>query len=240
MTLHDTNYIPQLSIDCVVFGYSEGKLKVLVAKIKSMEATWTLPGGFVRQTEDLVQAAHRITLERTGITTPFLDQFGAFGAADRINVALLDKMTTQWLALGEEPMAEADFRAWFSKRFVSLGFYALVDIQQVNLQAGPFDESVDWYPVDQLPHLIMDHAAMVAGALATLREHLDRKLIAFELLPETFTMRSLQEVYEAVYDRPFARNNFQKKMLDLGVLERLDKVYSGAAHKAPFLYRFKE
>lgn len=240
MKLNDREYIPQISVDCVIFGYSGGALKVLIAKIKTMESTWTLPGGFVKQTESLEDAARRITLERTGIDRLYLDQFGAFGSLKRVNIPFLEKMSAEWLSLGKEAILEAEFMAWFSKRFISIGFYALLDIHQVHLKTGVFDESIEWYPVDQLPCLIMDHAEMVEDALATLRDQLDRKLIAFQLLPETFTMRSLQEVYESVYDRPFSRNNFQKKMLDSGVLERLDKVYSGAAHKAPFLYRFKQ
>ena len=86
--------------------------------------------------------------------------------------------------------------------------------------------------------MIMDHNLMVDRALETLRRNLDEKLIGFNLLPETFTMRELQELYEAVYNKPFARNNFQKKILDLNVLERLEKKFTGAANKAPYLYRF--
>ena len=88
--------------------------------------------------------------------------------------------------------------------------------------------------------MIMDHNEMVNFALESLREKLDEKLIGFNLLPETFTMKEVQELYEAVYNKPFARNNFQKKMLDLNVLERLEKVYTGAANKAPYLYRFRK
>ena len=86
----------------------------------------------------------------------------------------------------------------------------------------------------------MDHNEMVGYALETLRQNLDQKLIGFNLLPETFTMREVQELYEAVYDKPFARNNFQKKMLDLNVLERLEKKFTGAQNKAPYLYRFRK
>lgn len=86
----------------------------------------------------------------------------------------------------------------------------------------------------------MDHNEMVDAALETLRQNLDQKLIGFNLLPETFTMREVQELYEAVYDKPFARNNFQKKMLDLNVLERLEKKFTGAQNKAPYLYRFQK
>ena len=87
--------------------------------------------------------------------------------------------------------------------------------------------------------MMHDHNEILTFALEALRQNLDQKLIGFNLLPETFTMREVQELYEAVYDRPFATNNFQKKILDLQVLERLQKKYTGAANKAPYLYRFK-
>jgi hypothetical protein len=88
--------------------------------------------------------------------------------------------------------------------------------------------------------MIMDHNYIVKEALETLRLNLDQKLIAFNLLPETFTMKEVQELYEAIFDKPFARNNFQKKILDLNVLERLEKKFTGAANKAPYLYRFQK
>ena len=87
--------------------------------------------------------------------------------------------------------------------------------------------------------MIMDHHDMVKCALETLQLNLDQKLIAFNLLPETFTMREVQELYESIFNRAFSRNNFQKKILDLDVLERLEKKFTGAANKAPFLYRFR-
>lgn len=233
-------YIPQLSVDCVIFGYSEGTLKVLVAKVQGMSSTYTLPGGFVRQTESLLDSAQRITLERTGISQLYLDQFGAFGAPDRLNHALIEQVDEAWFVQSGLASTLEDFRNWFNKRFVSIGFYALLDIHQVQLRTSAFDESLEWYAIDSVPTMIMDHNQIVLEALEALQDQFDRKLMAFPLLPETFTMRSLQEVYEAVFNRPFARNNFQKKMLDLDILERLDKVYTGGAHKAPYLYRLKK
>lgn len=86
----------------------------------------------------------------------------------------------------------------------------------------------------------MDHNQVVAHAIDTLRLTLDQKLSAFNLLPDTFTMKDVQEVYEAIFDKPFARNNFQKKILDMNALERLEKKFTGAANKAPYLYRFQK
>jgi hypothetical protein len=129
---------------------------------------------------------------------------------------------------------------WLTQRFISIGYYALVDINKVVPKLMEIDKSIDWYDVKKLPPMIMDHQDQVIRALETLRFHLDNKLLGFNLLPEKFTMKDLQHLYEAVYDKPFRRNNFQKKMLDLGVLERLEKKFTGAANKAPYVYRFKK
>lgn len=238
MNLDEEHFIPQLSIDSVIFGYWDSRLKVLIAKVKMDYDIWTLPGGFIQQREHIDAAAMRILEERTGLNKIYLEQFRVFGAENRVNDSFQEKVKT-WQNIGSNFELEKMLR-WFSKRFVSIGYYALVDINKVSLRKGEFDNSVEWYDIENLPVMIMDHNEMVNFALEKLREKLDEKLIGFNLLPETFTMRELQELYEVVYDRPFPRNNFQKKMLDLNVLERLEKVYTGAANKAPFLYRFRK
>ncbi len=234
MNFNEQDFIRQLSIDCVIFGYQEKELKVLVPKINMVGEVFTLPGGFIQQNEGIDHAALRILKERTGIQTIYLDQCRTFGHEGRYNAEVLN-------ALHEASKMLIDIAnlEWFTKRFVSIGYYALVDINKVELQTGEIDESVSWYNVKDLPKMIMDHNEMVTYALAALRQNLDQKLIGFNLLPETFTMKEVQELYEAIYEKPFARNNFQKKILDLDVLERLEKKFTGAANKAPFLYRFR-
>lgn len=236
----EVNYIHQLSIDCVIFGYREKELKVLVPKVNIEIPLWTLPGGFIKQEESIDEAAKRILEERTGLKDIYLEQYRVFGEPTRINQEIsqnLNKLNNQ---VTENGMLNDTDVKWLSKRFVSIGYYALVDINKVSPKTGIFDESVEWYSVKKIPQMIMDHNEMVNIALETLRQYLDQKLIGFNLLPETFTMREVQELYEAVYDKPFARNNFQKKILDLDVLERLEKKFTGAANKAPFLYRFRK
>jgi len=128
---------------------------------------------------------------------------------------------------------------WLKQRFISIGYYALVNMDEVVPTITSFDESIDWYPIEYLPKMVMDHNEITGKALEALRINFDHKLIGFNLLPEKFTMKELQSLYEAVYDKPFRANNFQKKMLDLNVLERLEKKFTGAANKAPYLYQFK-
>lgn len=234
------NFIHQLSIDCVIFGYKEKELKVLVPKIKLSKELWALPGGFIQQDESIDEAAQRILQERTGLKDIYLEQFRVFGQIERSNKEVFEEFNSLKDALLQEhPFNENDID-WLTKRFVSIGYYALVDINKVNPQKGDFDESTIWYSIKDLPKMIMDHNLMVTYALETLRQNLDQKIIGFNLLPETFTMKEVQELYEAIYDKPFARNNFQKKILDLNVLERLEKKFTGAANKAPYLYRFKK
>ncbi|WP_159466744.1 NrtR DNA-binding winged helix domain-containing protein [Dyadobacter sp. 3J3] len=238
--LSEQNFIQQLSIDCVIFGYRDKKLQVLVNKLNFNGDFWALPGGFVYHDEDIDKAANRILQERTGISEIYLDQFYVFGNAKRKNLNFIDALIAlnpQMLLNGEKNKEEYD---WFTKRFISIGYYALVDINKVVPQKTDLDESIQWIDVRELPQMIIDHNAIVSKALESVRLNLDEKRLAFNLLSETFTMKEAQELYESIFDKPFARNNFQKKILDLNVLERLEKKFTGAANKAPFLYRIKK
>lgn len=241
--LSQQDYIQQLNIDCVIFGYQNNQLKVLIPKLKFKGEFYCLPSGFIYQHEDVDEAARRILEERTGIKNIYIEQFKVFGKSRRNNNnVFLNKM----LELNPEipnpqlnDLTQKDYE-WFSQRFVSIGYYALVDINKVNSTLSELDESIEWYHIKDIPEMILDFNDMVIEALNTLRFFLDHKLTAFNLLPETFTMRDVQEVYEAVYDKPFAMNNFQKKILDLNILERLEKKFTGAANKAPYLYKLAD
>ena len=101
-------------------------------------------------------------------------------------------------------------------------------------------DSCNWYDLKELPSLILDHGEIVSKALETLRANLDNKLTGFNLMPETFTMAELQSLYETILGTKLLRTSFQRKMVNLGFLEKVDKKYTGGAHKAPFLYRFKK
>jgi hypothetical protein len=100
--------------------------------------------------------------------------------------------------------------------------------------------SCAWFDVAHLPLLAFDHVEIVHTALDTLRRNIDSNLLAPHLLPGMFTMNELQALYETILGTPLRRNNFQRKMLGLDLLERTEKRFSGGAHKAPYLYRLKE
>ncbi len=232
-------YISNLSIDCVIFGFQNKELKVLVSNPKYVPEYWALPGGYIKKSESVESAASRILFDRTNLENVFLEQFRVFGSENRIiGNELREKIKSGFLSLPNNRFDKESVE-WLTERFVSIGFYALVNINQFKPQLGEFDLSFEWKSLNDLPKLIYDHYHIVQNALEALRQNLDQKLIGFNLLPETFIMKDLQQLYEAVYDKPFPMNNFQKKILSLDILERLEKKFTGAQHTAPYLYRFK-
>lgn len=239
-SISEQNYIQQVSIDCVIFGYQNRQLQVLVPKLAFEGDFWGLPGGFIHQDEDIDAAARRILYDRTGITDVFLEQFQVMGKANRSSQTFLNRLVelnaNNPLLLFDSELRRKDYE-WYTRRFITIGYYALVDVRKIIPQKTNLDESIDWYPVEQVPTMIMDYNELVQKALQTLRLTLDQKLSAFNLLPETFTMQEVQDLYEAIFNKRFAQNNFPKKILRLNVLERLEKKYTGAANKAPYLYR---
>ncbi len=223
--------IPQLSIDCVIFGFHEGELKVLLCKYPQMNL-WALQGGHVRQDEDIDVAASRILEERTGLNNIFLEQCHVFGKANRPTYDLMKQLL-------EKDNIDIDNLPFLKQRFISIGYYSLVDFQKVTPAAAIFFECSEWFDIQNLPNLVFDHAEMIEKALETMRHSLDYHLVGFNLMPETFTMKDIQRLYETILGEPLKRNTFQEKMLNLNILERLEKQFSGGAHKAPYLYKFK-
>jgi 8-oxo-dGTP diphosphatase len=214
-------YISNLSIDSVVFGFHDNVLKVLVTKLKDKNL-WALPGGYVLKTENLIDAANRILRNRTGATNIYLQQFRVFGDLNR----------------SEGFFEEFEATLWHKQRFVSVGFYALVDYSKVNLIVDDISDACEWKPIDDLPELIMDHRFIFDKALLTLRKQLNHKPIGLNLLPEKFTMPELQKLYEIILDKKLNRGNFYRKMLRYDILVKLDESRKGGAHKAPDLYKF--
>lgn len=235
------NYISQLAIDCVIFGYQDRELKVLITKLNFKGDYYALPSGFILQKEGIDEAAHRILEERTGISNIFLTHFKNFGQADRTNKKFLEHMIelNQAHFEGSVMLSKEDFE-WLNGRFISLGYYALVDINKVTPIKTAIDKSMEWYNIHEIPSMMMDHNEMIEKALESLRLNLDTNIIVLNLLPETFTMKEVQDLYETIFEKEYARNNFQKKILELNVLERLEKKFTGASNKAPYLYRFRK
>ena len=128
---------------------------------------------------------------------------------------------------------------WLLKRFITVGYYALIDFTKATPMPDMISSSCRWYNISELPEVLLeDHAEIIARALDTLRSNLDQKLIGFNLLSETFTMGDLQGLYETVLGKPLLRPAFQRKMLSLNILKLIAKKQTGMAHKSPYLYKF--
>lgn len=214
-------YMPGFSIDCVVFGFHNGSLKVLLIKVKNQEL-WGLPGGYVKKEETVTEAAGRILKDRTGAEDIYLQQFGVFSELNR----------------SEGFFEEYADTLWHKQRFISLGFYALVDYTQVQLMTDDISNACEWVSIDELPEFMMDHQNIFDNALITLRKQLNYKPIGYSLLPESFTMPELQRLYEIILNKKLNRGNFYRKMTAYDILDKLEESRKGGAHKAPNLYKF--
>jgi 8-oxo-dGTP diphosphatase len=226
-----TAYLPHIAYDSVIFGFSGEELKILIMEYHNT-GLFALPGGFLRTDENLNDAVRRGLEERTGLSNIYLEQFYTFGNLARFKPEV---MSTILRANGYDPEKEY---AWMLDRFISVAYYALINYKDVVARPDALSDSCEWYSVKKLPKLMLDHSEIVAKAIQTLRNNLDRKLVGGNLLSEKFTMKELQDVYEAILDSKLRRTTFQSKMLAAGVLNRHEKQFSGKAHKAPYLYSF--
>jgi len=223
-------HIPHLSVDCVIFGFHGADLKVLLLKWKGFDR-WALPGGYVERRESLDAAAQKVLLARTGLRRVHLRQFHAFGGLNRKEASVRKLFAGVGVKVPDD--------TWPLHRVVSIGYYALVDYWKVRPGHDFMSDSCMWCSADELPPLAFDHRDVIRVARETLRESLASPHIAATLLPERFTMPELQRLHEAILSRELDRRNFQKRMLESGMLERLPDRRTGGAHRAPYLYRFK-
>ena len=202
-----------LAVDCSIFGYEEGELKLLLYPrgFEPARGKWSLMGGFVQEDESLEEAARRILLLTTGLHDIYLEQVAAFSKPDR------------------DPGA----------RVISMTFVALIriDIHDKELVK---ENGAQWWPITKLPSLIFDHEAMIGKSLELLQQKAGINLIGRELLPEQFTLLQLKSLYEAIFQKSFDPGNFRKKVLSLDVLERLNEKNTSESKKGAFYYRFKE
>lgn len=207
---------PGLTVDCVIFGLDLGEesLNVMLIErdVEPFAGMWAVPGGFVRPGETLEGAAARELGEETGVTDVFLEQLYTFDDPGR------------------------DPRGWV----VSVAYYALVSPDKHALHAATDARQARWFPVSSLPPLAFDHALIFRTALQRLRGKLSYAPIGFELLPQKFTIKQLQKLYEIVLGRRLDNRNFRKKIFGLDVLRELDEMQKGVPHRAARLYRFDE
>ena len=226
---------PSLTVDCAIFGYHDGELKLLLVKNKIV-TMWCLPGGYARKNESLDAAAARISSERTGIDNLFLKQFKTFGDPGR---------NPSHAGIDEEKLFELtgvtiDEDSWLKSETVSVGFYAITDMVHANPRADFLSSECRWFPVSKLPKLGFDHNEMVREALHTMRIHLYHYPIGKNLLPEKFTLREIKLFYEVMSGKTLHVSNFPNKLISLGLIVKTNEKRNIGAHRSPAYYRFNE
>jgi hypothetical protein len=225
-------YIGGLSVDNVIFGFHDNQLKVLLLECQNNQ-DWMLPGGYIHKGESLDEAASAVLFNRTGLKNVYLQQFYAFGDPGRSKESIIKSfMKSMNLDYGDNE--------WFLQRFITIGYYALVEFEKVVPVPDKFSLSCSWQDIDKLPPLIFDHREIILKALTAMRHHLNYQPIGYNLLPKEFTMKNLQAIYETILNRKLDRSNFNRKMLAAGILIKKEKMILGGAHKAPFLYSFNK
>ena len=199
-----------VAVDCIILGFDQEKINILLhkRKMEPLVGGWSLFGGFVQQNENIHDAAGRILQSLTGFTGIYLEQLYTYGNVDR------DR-----------------------ERVISVAYFALINTDQYrSLEGGKYDAV--WIPLENIPDLILDHNVMVTKALRRLRRKAATDPIGFELLPEKFSLPRLQKLYEAIYGEDFDKRNFRKKILSMGILEKLDEKDKSGSKKGAFLFRF--
>jgi hypothetical protein len=208
-------FMPCISIDCVIFGFHNNQLKVLLLKLANYGG-YGLVAGFIYKEEHIDESAKRILHERTGLDNIFLQQFYIFGDPHRC-----DENITK--TVFEKENIDAPKDNWLLQRFLTIGYYALVDFEKVNAKADYFSEDCQWYDIDNLPPLAMDHKDIVQKALFALRTHLRYEPVGYNLLPAKFTMPELQSLYETILDEKLDRRNFQRKNAFLWHFKKVER-----------------
>jgi 8-oxo-dGTP diphosphatase len=210
---HGTKHL--IAVDCIIFGYDilEKEIKLLLFKriVEPAKGKWSLAGGFVEPDESLDAAASRILRKLTGLDSVYMKQSYAYGETDR------------------DPGA----------RVISIAYFALITIRDIDKELAERN-GVSWRSLSRLPDLIFDHPLMVKRALADLQNQVKIRPVGFELLPEKFTLVQLQDLYEAIYQRKVDKRNFRKKILSMGILEKLDEKERETSKKGAFYYKFNE
>jgi 8-oxo-dGTP diphosphatase len=199
-----------LSVDCVIFGFDENKLKVLLIRsdLKKYLGKWSLLGDLVDPNEELDSAACRILKQRTGLDNVYLEQVKTFGSLER------------------HPAG----------RVVTVAYYSLINIQNYKLKI--LDNELHWHDVHDISELAFDHKQILATSYEQLQRRVQEHPLAFSLLPKKFSLRELQNVYEAILDIKMDRRNFRKKFFAMDFLVDINEMEQDVPHRPGKLYNF--
>ena len=209
------NINPQfyVSVDCIIFGFDKGSLKLLLLKrnFEPAKGSWSLMGGFVQDGESVDDAAKRVLAELTGLENVYMEQVGTFGEVDR------------------DP----------GERVISVAYYALININEYDRNLVQ-QHNAHWAEINEIPPLVFDHPQMVKQARIMLQKKASSEPIGFNLLPSLFTLFQLQSLYEAIYGEPLDKLNFRKRVADLNYFEKTDKIDKTGSKRGAALYKFNE
>lgn len=210
----DDYFVFGLSIDCVVFGYHEGEIKVLLIQrgAEPFKGHWALIGDLVEPDQNLRDAANKVLEKLTGLKNIYMKQFFTFGSVDR------------------HPLG----------RVVTVGYFSLVNSINYHPIASSWAKSAEWFGINDLPELAFDHQNILSKGIETLKNEVRHKPTGFELLPPKFTLLELQLLYEALLGCKFDKSNFRKKILEMDILLPLDEVKENVAHRPAKLFKFDE
>lgn len=205
---HPTFFI---AVDCIIFGFNEGELNLLLLKRKFQPAMgeWSLMGGFTQDNESTDDAAKRVLHELTGLDNVYMEQVGAFGEVHR------------------DP----------GERVVSIAYYALINTDEYDRRLVQ-QHNAFWVNINELPPLIFDHNKMVEKARKLMQQKASTKPIGFNLLPKLFTLSQLQSLYEAIYGEAIDKRNFRKRVAEMDYIEKTDKIDKQGSKRGAALYQF--
>lgn len=221
-----------LSVDCVVFGYNDSGLKVLLINQKGLSTSpetaprSQLPGDLILMNEGLDQAAQRVLFELTQLEGVYLKQFKAFGNPNRVK----DLKDRAWLQ---------SVRHLPDQRVVTVGYYGLVSLQDYEPRPSSFAGGVQWSELSEVGPLAFDHNSILDEAVEALQDQLESQHISFELLPKKFTLTQLQALYEIVLDKKLDKRNFRKNVKKMSHVVPLDERQTGVMHKPAQLFRYE-
>lgn len=227
--MNNIRVIPNISVDCVVFGYDGSDLKVLLIRqkktIEMANQQYALPGDLVQIDEDLDAAASRVLMDLTSLEGIYLKQFQAFGDPKRVT----DQKDSDWLK------AVRDFPL---ERVITIAYFSLVNIADYEPHASAFAENTEWVSMREVPPLAFDHTDIMDSALDILRAELVSKNIGFELLPSKFTLSQLQQLHELILDKKLDKRNFRKSVKKMEHVVPLDEKQKGVDHKPAQLFKY--
>jgi 8-oxo-dGTP diphosphatase len=199
-----------ISADCVIFGFDENELKVLLIKsdLKNFDGKWSLLGDLIGSKETLDEAAYRILKERTGMDDVYLEQVRSFGEIDR------------------HPAA----------RIITVAYCSLINVQQHQIKK--MDNELHWHRVKHIKEMAFDHKKILDVCYEWLQKRIQEHPLGFSLLPKKFSLRELQNLYEAILGVDLDRRNFRKKFFSMGLLEDTGEYEADVPHRPGKLYKF--